>query len=136
MSHRRIEAALETRLLALYPASRIAFPGAAFAPLPGTDWVRPHYLPAGARQAGLGSAAADRERGLYRVSVFAPAHAGRPAALALADAVKGHFRRGDRLAFESLSVTVEQVSVGPAIAEPDWVEIPVDIAWRADIPLP
>lgn len=133
MSHRLIKAALDTKLNTVYTSNKIAWELTQFAPVKGQDFAKPYYLPAESRQAALGSTAADREVGVYQVSVYSPSKNGIVAAQTLADLVKTGFRRGTTLTASTVAVVVEQVHIKPAVIETDWTVIPVDINWRSDV---
>jgi hypothetical protein len=121
MSWPAANAALEARLklLAGINTAQIAWPGRPFMPTPGTTHYRVAFLPSGVDPELHGS---DHERGIYQVSVFAPAGKGIAFALTLAQAVADHFKRQ---VFSGVSCGVP--TIAPPITEPDWLHVPVSI---------
>jgi len=121
-----IQAALDTQL-ATITGTQIAFPNIPYTPQAGTTYLRASFLPAETLQASLGGVGKDETNGIYQVDVVAPRGSGRPSEV---DTVADTFKRGTVLTYNSQSLRVRSVSMGPAILDEEWYFIPVSIDFQ------
>ena len=121
-----MQAALDTRLVAMSGGYDIAFPNIPYEPEAGTTYLRPTFLPAETVQAGLGDIGKDITVGIYQVDVFNPAGAGRTA---ISDTIADHFKRGTNLAYNGITLRVQSVSILPATIDGSWQIVPVSISF-------
>ena len=131
MSHRKISAALSTRLNSLPSAPPIAFENAKYTPVEGTTWLRESYLPATSSTVGMEPGGSTDFIGVYQVSIYTPLDDYKLESHQLIDSITAHFARGTMLVFEGQSVVVEQVNVAQGLASGSWWLMPVSVNWRA-----
>ena len=131
MSHRKISAALSSRLNTLTDAPPIAFENVPFTPVDGTTWLRESYLPANSATVGLEPGGSTDFVGVYQISIYTPLDDSKFGAYELVDAITAHFARGTMLVFEGQAVVVEQVNVSQGLASGGWWLMPVSVNWRA-----
>ena len=131
MSHRKISAALSSRLNTLTDAPPIAFENVPFTPVDGTTWLRESYLPANSATVGLEPSGSTDFVGVYQISIYTPLDDSKFGAHQLIDDITAHFTRGTMLVFEGQSVVVEQVNVSQGLASGGWWLMPVSVNWRA-----
>ena len=116
MSHRKISAALSTRLNSLPSAPPIAFENAKYTPVEGTTWLRESYLPATSSTVGMEPGGSTDFIGVYQVSIYTPLDDYKLESHQLIDSITAHFARGTMLVFEGQAVVVEQVNVSQGLA--------------------
>jgi len=131
MSHRKISAALSSRLNTLTDAPPIAFENVPFTPVEGTTWLRESYLPATSSTVGMEPGGSTDFIGVYQVSIYAPLDDYKFESHQLIDSITAHFTRGTMLVFEGQAVVVEQVNVSQGLASGSWWLMPVSVNWRA-----
>ena len=131
MSHRKISAALSSRLNTLTDAPPIAFENVPFTPADGTTWLRESYLPANSATVGLEPTGSTDFTGVYQVSIYTPLDDYKLESHQLIDSITAHFARGTMLVFEGQTVVVEQVNVAQGLASGSWWLMPVSVNWRA-----
>ena len=131
MSHRKISAALSSRLNTLTDAPPIAFENVPFTPVDGTTWLRESYLPANSATVGLEPSGSTDFVGVYQISIYTPLDDSKFGAHQLIDDITAHFARGTMLVFEGQAVVVEQVNVSQGLASGGWWLMPVSVNWRA-----
>ena len=131
MSHRKISAALSSRLNSMPSAPPIAFENAKYTPVEGVTWLRESYLPANSATVGLEPGGSTDFIGVYQVSIYAPLDDYKFESHQLIDSITAHFTRGTMLVFEGQSVVVEQVNVAQGLASGGWWLMPVSVNWRA-----
>jgi len=131
MSHRKISAALSSRLNTLTDAPPIAFENVPFTPVDGTTWLRESYLPANSATVGLEPSGSTDFVGVYQISIYIPLDDSKFGAHQLIDDITAHFARGTMLVFEGQAVVVEQVNVSQGLASGGWWLMPVSVNWRA-----
>jgi hypothetical protein len=112
------------------PVVPIAWPNKAF--VSSGTYLRPWLLPAPTEAMTLSAAGPNDYRGIFQVSVFAAVDAGPTAPLETASAIAAHFKRGTRLTRDGINVWMDDPSwVGPMIQEPDVLQLPVSVPYRA-----
>jgi hypothetical protein len=131
MSHRKISAALSTRLNTLTDAPPIAFENVPFTPVEGTTWLRESYLPATSSTVGMEPGGSTDFIGVYQVSIYAPLDDYKFESHQLIDSITAHFARGTGLEFDGQAVIIEQVNVAQGLASGGWWLMPVSVNWRA-----
>ena len=131
MSHRKISAALSTRLNSMPSAPPIAFENAKYTPVEGTTWLRESYLPAASSTIGMEPGGSTDFTGVYQVSIYTPLDDYKLESHQLIDSITAHFARGTMLVFEGQAVVVEQVNVSQGLASGSWWLMPVSVNWRA-----
>ena len=131
MSHRKISAALSSRLNTLTDAPPIAFENVPFTPVEGTTWLRESYLPAASSTIGMEPGGSTDFTGVYQVSIYTPLDDYKLESHQLIDSITAHFARGTMLVFEGQAVVVEQVNVSQGLASGSWWLMPVSVNWRA-----
>ena len=131
MSHRKISAALSSRLNTLTDAPPIAFENVPFTPVEGTTWLRESYLPAASSTIGMEPGGSTDFIGVYQISIYTPLDDSKFGAHQLIDDITAHFERGTVLTFDGQAVVVEQVNVSQGLASGGWWLTPVSVNWRA-----
>ena len=127
MSYRKIQAALDARLLTS-DETQIAFPGRPYRPAHGAAYVAVEFRPAPVEAIFLGPGAPELHRGLYRLTLHDPDAV---AAESRVDALRSHFNRGRILTFESLDVHLEGASMAAAEGDLRRTAVRLDISWRS-----
>jgi hypothetical protein len=127
------KALLEARLKALgtFPT---ALENVTFQPATGTPYQKAEHLIANPDGEAFGSASTYFQPGVFQVSLFYPLNTGDGAALARAEAIATHFKKGTTLTQGAVRVLINAV---PKIASgrPDgdrWM-IPVSIPWQSQL---
>ena len=100
MSHRKISAALSSRLNTLTDAPPIAFENVKYTPVEGETWLRESYLPATSSTIGMEPGGSTDFTGVYQVSIYAPLDDYKFESHQLIDSITAHFTRGTMLVFE------------------------------------
>ena len=131
MSHRKISAALSSRLNTLTDAPPIAFENAGYTPVEGTTWLRESYLPAASSTVGMAAGGSTDFIGVYQVNIYAPLDDYKLESHQLIDSITAHFVRGTVLTFDSQSVVIEQVNAAQGLASGGWFLMPISVNWRA-----
>ncbi|MCB9902410.1 MAG: hypothetical protein H6826_13790 [Planctomycetes bacterium] len=136
MSFDLIRATLDARLLTLpdWPSARIAWPNLPYRPLGEETYLQVAIAASEPRQADLGSAGRNIQRGLYTVSVVAPAGIGLGASLQIADQLCAIFPRGLDLPATGFAVTILRAWAAPSFPRDSWFVTPVAITWEAFTP--
>lgn len=129
MSDKAINTALALHLQDL--GLPVAFENAPFTPVDGQVYLREFHLPAETTPVGNAAETSDDHRGIYQVTVMAPADAYKDIGLTAAEQVKAHFVRGRTLIRDGVSIRVERVYSSPAIPSGSRWAIPVSIRYRA-----
>lgn len=133
MSLAKISIALETHLNALSPALQTALENKKFTPTTGTPYQRVNLLPATPDNSSQGQHHY-REIGLMQVMLCYPVGNGRANAIARAELLRTHFKRGLTLTNETLQVIITQTpAIGGAFIDNDWYMVPVSIYYQSDI---
>lgn len=131
MSHRKISAALSTRLNSLAGTTPKAYENSGYTPGEGTAWLRESYLPAETITVGMGDADSNDFRGVYQIGIYTPAGKSKYESHQLVEAIAAHFVRGTVLTFEGQAVTLTSTSIGPGITSGAWYLVPVSVRFRA-----
>lgn len=123
--------AIAARLADLSPAVPTSWPGVKFTPTTGSPWIRLSFNLVRVSALSLDNAC-DEFRGLAQVSVFWPPGEGLVAPMGLAETIKALFPRDSDLTYDgqALQITLPP-AIGPAIIEPDWIQVPVSIYFAA-----
>jgi len=95
MSHRKISAALSSRLGSLPAAPPIAYENAKYTPVEGTTWLRESYLPATSSTVGMEPGGSTDFIGVYQVSIYAPLDDYKFESHQLIDSITAHFDTRD-----------------------------------------
>ena len=127
MSYRKIQAALDARLLAS-AESHIAFPGRPFRPAHAAAYVTVEFRPAPVAAIFLGPDAPELHRGLYRLTLHDPDVV---AAEGRLDALRSHFNRGRVLTFEGIDVHLDGASMAAEEGDLRRAAVRLDISWRS-----
>jgi hypothetical protein len=110
----------------------VAYPGSQFVPVPSKPFLRPALLLNPTLAFDL--VRTNVYSGIFQISVFWPEQQGLVAPLEKASAVAAHFQRGYRLVREGIRVDiVNPPSVGSALQEPGWLQMPVSIPFRSSV---
>lgn len=131
MSHRKISAALSSRLSTLPSSPPVAYENVEYKPVDGQAWLRESYLPANSSTVGLEPTGSTDFVGVYQISIYTPLDDSKFEAHQLVDAITAHFTRGTVLSFEGLNVKIEQVNVAQGLRSNGWWLMPVSVNWRA-----
>jgi hypothetical protein len=141
MSRAAIRQALESHLAALVPAWPTAWENVTFSePTNRTPWQRASVMFADTRPMGMAAGSGQEWRGVFHVTLFAPAGTGPQAAEAraaalrgdLAAGIEGHFRRGLVLSAAGAHVTILQPTERtPITNDPKWFGLPVLIPFQS-----
>jgi len=95
----------------------------------GQHYLRPTLLPTERVGAGIGTAAQNREAGIYQIDVFIPARGGKGEALLMADRLASHFRRGTIIQNHGLNIRVRSASISAGTTTADYYQVPVEVRW-------
>jgi len=114
-----------------FPSS-VSYEGVAFTePTDGSSYARMVMIPASGRAFSVDAGTKDHI-GLFRVDIFSPSGAGTATAESLADAVKDVFEPSTRISLNGTRVFITYSErTGSIFADPEWIQVPVTVAWRA-----
>lgn len=126
---RDISAALSGRLNTLTGGTPIAWENSEYTPTIGTMFLRETLLPANTVQGSLGTIGKDEHGGIYQVDIFAPSGSGKGAAVAKADSVADHFKRGTTLTYNGESVRIRNVSRSNFGYDGGWLILSINIEY-------
>lgn len=134
MSYVEIQAALEKKLESLPATPPLHSENSTYDPVVGQLYIKAIFLPAEPVPAAIGNQAPSRVFGLYQVTIFAPANAGRGLAYYWADQLTKLFKRGTIIT--ELGTEVKIVNTWPEspATNQDWYALPVSIRWQSDQP--
>jgi hypothetical protein len=127
MSYRKVQAALDTRLLA-YQSSHVAFPGVSYRPAKGIGYLRVAFLPVPVTLIALGVASPQQHGGVYEITVTETSSAG---LLTKVDELRNHFNRGLTLSFEEQEVHIDGTTVGEPAERLADLSRPLSVSWRS-----
>jgi hypothetical protein len=125
--------ALRNRLngLTFDPPLPIAWPNFAFDP-PPTTYLKVDILWNRNVNRGIAANSATERRGIYQVTVVAPANTGIVAPTNIAGVVAAHFTRGTPLNRDGIKVKIEgEPSLGPPLPSGDRIRLPISIGFYA-----
>jgi hypothetical protein len=114
-------------LLALPGIPEVSLPGIKYSPRHGTPWLRLTIAPASTDASSIGIDGYNLTVGLIRLDLFYPNGKGLGDALAMADTLSAHFKRGTNLDAAGLNIRIERVYTLEAVEEPDWMQVPVRV---------
>jgi hypothetical protein len=135
MSIAAIRKALEVKLAAMSPAVATVYENTEYTPVAGTPYQRANLLPAEPDNSTQGSTYY-REQGIFQVTLCYPQKVGPGTALARAEALRTHFKRGTTMEKDGLTVIVMRTpNIMPAYIEADRYCIPVSIQYQCDVNL-
>lgn len=80
---------------------------------------------------GVASTSSNEFGGVYQVLVYAPLDANKGPARSAADTVSSAFKRGKRLTFDGVTVTILRTSQSPAFVSGNRWVIPISVTYRA-----
>jgi Bacteriophage related domain of unknown function len=108
----------------------VAYPGLSFVPVPGQPYLRPWLLPAPTITTDW--ARSNDFSGIFQIDVFWPAGQGIKPAMAAAAQIVDYFAGGTPYAGTDIAVQVNEAPyLSPAQQEPGWLQIPVNVRYRA-----
>lgn len=125
--------ALRNRLndLTLDPPLPIAWPNFAFDP-PPTTYLKVDMLWNRKVNRGIPNNSATEHRGIFQVTVIAPANTGIVTPTNIAGTVAAHFKRGTPLNIQGIKVKIEgEPSLAPPLPSGDRIRLPVSIGFYA-----
>lgn len=108
----------------------VAYPGLSFIPTAGQPFLRPWLLPAPTLATDW--ARSNDYSGIFSIDVFWPAGQGIKPAMAAASQLIDWFIGGSPYAGVDIAVQINDPPyISPALQEPGWLQIPVNIKYRA-----
>ena len=120
---------IHTKALPGLDLAKLALPGITFnKPNPPAVYYRFDFLPAGSWRAH-GDTGQRRFKGLFQVTVFAPAGKGQAALTLASDAVISHFGN-QRLVQGAVTLDTGDPMPGPPNTETDWISLPISIPFE------
>lgn len=120
-----IQKAMDTTLASVSAIPPIAWSNVEYIPTQGATFVRPTLMPAGSQMATLNGTS--RNPGIYQIDIFTPSGKGQGASLVIADAIKIKFESNRRIAANSDTIFILQVSLGKGERENAWDHIFVEV---------
>lgn len=128
-----IRGALQSRLETVEDIPTIAWEGIDFTPTTGSAFVVAIFAPQSVRPASMGNITY-RHDGTFEISVVYPRFpiglpGGTFPAEEMADAIKARFTPDVPLELNSVFVRISYCERRAALIEPDWIRIPVSVAW-------
>lgn len=127
MSYRKIQAALDTHLLA-FTSTDVVFPSTTYQPRHDREFLVAHFLPGQVQTVLLGPGMPQEYRGIYQIDVRG---LDVTASIDRIDALRSHFARGMTLTFEAQTLTVDKSEVGPNRGNLKHTNMPLSIFWRS-----
>lgn len=126
-----ISAALSGRLNTLTGETPVAWENLDYTPTDGVMFLRETLLPSSTLQTSFGNVGYDEHLGVYQIDVFAPKGGGKGAAIAKADSVADHFKRGTTLTYNSADVRIRTVSRAVFGYDENWLILSITIEYFA-----
>jgi hypothetical protein len=108
-----IRAALTAQLKTMPGLPDVAWENMPYTPVVGTPYLTPVILWAEGSQAELGVTGSNWERGIYQIACNYPPNQGSGALNAMLGKIRERFKRGTRLTYNGLTVTIRKVYPGP-----------------------
>ena len=124
-----ISAALDGHLNGMASVPPVAWSNTDYTPVIGTLYLRPTLLPGDTVGATISATGTDEHIGLYQVDIFAPAGAGKNAAIVMADLIADRFKPVTELTHSTVIVRSVRVSREAATTENGWYRMPVVIQY-------
>ena len=109
-----IRAALASHLMALPDLPDVAWENTAYTPEVGKPYLVPNVMWGESFQAEYGTNGLNREVGIYQIQCVYPDGEGAGPLNAMIDAVKTHFKRGTKITYNGLTVTITKCYPGPS----------------------
>jgi len=125
-----ISGALSKRLESMTGLPPLAFENRVFDPATAVLYLEEACIMGETGQVATGEAGYDYTTGVYQVTVNAPAGNGKGAALAMADKIADHFKRGTVLTKNSIKVTIRSVSIAAGFSSDTRYKVPVSITFE------
>lgn len=135
MTPQDIEKSLNYRLseyLTEYPID-VDYPAVGYNPVVGTPYLKIDYLHGQTEQVQLGSESADREVGVYQITVNIEGGKGTAEATTIISQLKEYFKRGTVATYNDVNVRITSFYMGSYSDEGDWYRQVVNAAYRSDI---
>lgn len=126
---KKIEAALNTQLIANAGGVDIAYQNRKYTPVKGTPYMIPDLLPAEPDPWIIG-AATNFHTGIYQVSLIYPSGIGVGAVNTQADAIIAAFNQTTVLTYSGVDVVIKSSGRGNGKTSEDWYYLPVNIRWE------
>lgn len=130
---KRIEAALNTQLIANANGVAIVFQNQKYTPTEGTPYMQPFFLPAQPDPWVIG-AATNFHTGIYQVTLMYPAGEGQGDINTQADIIIAAFNQTTKLTYSSIDTIIKSSGRGNAKQDDGWYFMPVDIRWECYLP--
>ncbi len=130
---KRIEAALNTQLIANANSVAIAYQNDGYEPVDGTPYMRPTLLPATPDPWEIG-AATNYHTGVYQVDLIYPSGKGNKTANAQADVIIAAFNQGTTLTYSSVDIEIKSSGRGAGRNDDNWYYVPVNIEYKCYLP--
>ena len=112
------------------PAMTLANPSVGFIPQIDTPYLDVTVMPNLAGATGIAFGSQIRRQGLMQVSVFWPSGQGLVKPAQVASQIVSYWKRGTRIDRNGLIIKVnDSPKVASPISEPDWLQVPVTVAW-------
>lgn len=131
MSIAAVRTALEKHLADTPGLPPVAWPNAAFSPLPGQAYIRAEFIPVTRRPIVMGPHPMQRMTGLFMITVFVPERDGAGTGLALADVLSQRFNGSTTIQSPQVNVCIEYSEVKLALHSSPFYAIPVQVGWYA-----
>ena len=130
---KRIEAALNTQLIASAGGVAIAYQNDKYTPVEGTPYMRPTLLPASPSPHDIG-AVTNYHTGVYQVDLIYPSGKGNQAVNAQADVIIAAFNQSTTLTYSSIDIYIQSSGRGAGRNDDNWYYVPINIEYKCYLP--
>lgn len=127
--YRDIRAALANHLNTMTGVIAVAWENVAYTPTVGTPYLRPTVLMGQPRQAAIGDTGPNEQVGVYQIDLFYPPGKGTGDINAMAGKIEQRFKRGTKIAYNGVTLTIRSVYLSAMQQGADWVQLPVNITF-------
>ena len=129
MSYKKIEAALETHLLAIPSIPDVSFENGGYTPTTGTPYIEAVFLPTIREPATRGNAFQTYYQGVFRLECNVPANKGRGEAITLVESIIDAFEANTDITFDGLTITTRYVEKETGTKEGAFYNVPINVGW-------
>ena len=124
-----IRAALEQRLSAMTGIPAVAWENMGYVPVKGVPFLAPTILWAESSQAEIGTAGRNWETGIFQITGNYPPNQGPGPAATMAGFIREWFKRGTELNYNSATVKIKKVYLGPVSVTAVGISQPISIVF-------
>ena len=129
MSYEKIEAALETHLLAISGIPDVSFENGTYEPTVGTNYIEAVFIPTVREPATRGQSFQTYYQGVFRLECNVSTETGRGAATQVTSDLIAAFEANTDITFDGLTITTRYVDKEAGTKDGAFYRVPINVGW-------